>query len=77
MSRFVGGRVERPEGRAKVMGQALYVADLHVAGAWLGGVVRANVPRGVLRGFDFAPGFDRSRVALVTPADIPGENVQR
>lgn len=76
MSSYVGGRVERPEGRAKVTGRAVYIADLHVEGAWLGGVVRSSVARGTLRGFDFAAGFDRTRVTLVTPEDIPGENVQ-
>lgn len=76
MTKYVGGRVERPEGRAKVTGRAVYVADLHVEGAWLGGVVRSNVARGVLRGFDFAPGFDPARVVLVSAADLPADNVQ-
>ncbi|MDZ4772534.1 MAG: xanthine dehydrogenase family protein molybdopterin-binding subunit [Planctomycetota bacterium] len=76
MSKFVGGHVERPEGRAKVTGRSVYIADLHVAGAWLGGTVRSNVACGTLRGFDFAPDFDRNSVKLVAASDIPGDNVQ-
>ncbi|MBL8857465.1 MAG: xanthine dehydrogenase family protein [Planctomycetes bacterium] len=76
MQAHVGGRVERPEGRAKVTGKSVYIADLKVEGAWLGGTVRSDVARGTLRGFDFAPEFDRTRVVIVTPTDIPGENVQ-
>lgn len=57
-------------------GSALYVADLAVPGAWIGATVRSNVARGVLRGFEFATGFDRSGVVLVGPDDIPGDNVQ-
>jgi CO/xanthine dehydrogenase Mo-binding subunit len=76
MSRYVGASVDRPEGRAKVTGRAIYIADVAVPGAWLGAAVRSNVARGRLTGMDVAPGFDRSRVVIVTPADIPGENVQ-
>jgi CO/xanthine dehydrogenase Mo-binding subunit len=76
MARYVGANVERPEGRAKVTGKAMYVADLHVAGAWLGATVRADVPRGVLRGFDFAEGLEKLGVVIVGPDDVPGENVQ-
>ena len=34
MTRYVGANVERPEGRAKVTGRAMYVADLSVEGAF-------------------------------------------
>ena len=60
--KLIGQNYTTPDLIAKVTGKALYIADLHVAGAWFGGVVRSNVARGVLRGFDFAPGFDRARV---------------
>jgi CO/xanthine dehydrogenase Mo-binding subunit len=71
----VGRDLERPEGRAKVTGRAIYTADLAVPGAWVGGAVRSNVARGRLAGFDFDPAFDFTSVAIVGPADIPGENV--
>jgi len=76
MQRFIGRDLARPDGPAKVRGEAVYVADLRVADAWVGGTVRSDVARGVLRGFERDPGFDWTRVAFVTAADIPGENVQ-
>jgi len=76
MQRTIGRDVARPDGPAKVEGRAVYVADLHVPGAWFGGTVRSNVARGVLSGFDRDPTFDWSRVVFVTAQDIPGENVQ-
>ncbi len=75
MRAHIGRDLQRPEGPAKVTGRAVYVADLDVPDAWVGGTVRAPVARGVLRGLDFAPAFDRDRVAVVRPGDIPGENV--
>ncbi|MBI5362890.1 MAG: xanthine dehydrogenase family protein [Planctomycetes bacterium] len=76
MSRIVGTDVPRPEGPAKVAGRALYVADLDVPGAWVGGAVRADVARGRLLGVDRDPAFDFARVVVVGPEDVPGENVQ-
>ncbi len=76
MQNTIGRDVARPDGPAKVEGRAVYVADLRVPGAWFGGTVRSSVARGVLLGFDRDPAFDWSRVAFVTAADVPGENVQ-
>jgi CO/xanthine dehydrogenase Mo-binding subunit len=76
MQHFIGRDLPRPDGPAKVRGEALYVADLVVPDAWIGGTVRSDVARGTLRGFERDPGFDWSRVAFVTAADIPGDNVQ-
>ncbi len=75
MLAHVGRDLERPEGRAKVTGRAIYTADLAVPGAWVGGAVRSSVARGRLSGIDFDPAFDFSSVTIVGPADIPGENV--
>jgi CO/xanthine dehydrogenase Mo-binding subunit len=72
---YVGTNVRRPEGPAKVTGRARYVADLDVPGAWIGGTVRAHVARGLVNGFDRDPRFDFSRVIVVGPDDIPGDNV--
>lgn len=74
-TRFVGARLPRPDGPAKVTGHALYVADSPVAGAWVGGTVRSHVARGILEGFDFDPAFDLSRCTLAGPSDVPGANV--
>ncbi len=71
----VGTRVPRPEGPAKVHGTALYVADLAVPGAWVGGTVRAPVARGLLLGFERDAAFDFARVVVAGPADLPGDNV--
>lgn len=75
MTSSVGGRLARPEGPDKVAGSAMYVADLHEPAAWVGGVVRSPVARGVCSGFDVDPGFDSGRVVTVRPADLPGDNV--
>jgi CO/xanthine dehydrogenase Mo-binding subunit len=72
---YVGTNVRRPEGPAKVAGRARYVADLDVPGAWVGGAVRSPVACGVLEGFDRDAGFDFSRVIVIGPGDIPGDNV--
>jgi CO/xanthine dehydrogenase Mo-binding subunit len=69
--------VPRTEGAAKVTGDARYVDDLVVSGAWYGRTIRSTVPRGTIRSITFDPAFDwsPSRVVVVTAADIPGENV--
>lgn len=75
MAPLVGSDLLRPEGRAKVTGTALYVADLAVEGAWVGGAVRSPVARGRLLALDLDPHFDFDQVVLVRPEDIPGDNV--
>lgn len=72
---LVGRSVPRREGAAKVTGQARYTDDLDVPGAWYGRTVRSTVARGTIRAILFDPGFDWSRVVVVTAADIPGDNV--
>ncbi len=74
--RHVGTDLERPDGPAKVSGRALYIADVDVPEAWIGGTVRSPLARGVLHGFERDPRFDFSRVVVVGPEHIPGENVQ-
>ena len=76
LSSSIGVDLRRPDGMAKVRGEAVYVADVSVPGAWVGGVVRSVVPRGRLLGWDRDPAFDFDRVAVVLAADIPGDNVQ-
>jgi len=76
VTHYVGKHLARPDGPDKVAGRTTYVADLAVPGAWLGGTLRSPVPHGRLQRIERDPGFDWSRVVLVGPDDIPGENVQ-
>jgi CO/xanthine dehydrogenase Mo-binding subunit len=65
----------RREGPAKLTGTALYADDLVFPGAWYGATIRSTDARARLLGIDLDPDFDWSAVAVVTAADIPGENV--
>ena len=71
----IGQSVPRREGAAKVTGAAKYTDDLVYPGAWYGKTVRSTVPAGRIRSITLDPGFDWSRVVVVTAGDIPGENV--
>lgn len=65
----------RREGPAKLTGRALYTDDLVFPGAWYGATIRSTVPHARLLAIELDPGFDWSRVAVVTADDIPGRNV--
>jgi CO/xanthine dehydrogenase Mo-binding subunit len=65
----------RREGPAKLTGEALYADDLVFPGAWYGATIRSTDARARLLGIDLDPDFDWSTVAVVTAADIPGDNV--
>ena len=71
----VGRSVPRVDGDEKVRGLACYADDVPVPGCWYAEVVRAPVPCGRLKKLTFDPAFDWTRVCVVTPADIPGENI--
>jgi CO/xanthine dehydrogenase Mo-binding subunit len=73
--RTVGKSIPRLDADEKVRGLAQYADDIPVPGAWHGFVVRSPVSHGRLRGLHFDPSFDWTTVCVVTPADIPGENV--
>lgn len=73
--RHVGRPVPRLDGDEKVRGLAQYADDIHVPDCWHGVVVRSPVARGRLKSLSFDPAFDWSRVCVVTPEDIPGENI--
>jgi CO/xanthine dehydrogenase Mo-binding subunit len=51
-----------------------FVGDYDVPGHWVGGIVRSDVPRGVLKGFVKDPAFEWSKVVFATSGDVPGEN---
>ena len=65
----------RVDADEKVRGRAVYTDDIPVPGCWYAAVVRSPVACGRLVKLVLDPAFDWSRVCVVTPADIPGENV--
>ncbi len=71
----VGKGIARIDADEKVRGKAQYADDLHVPGAWYGYVVRSPVSHGRLRGLRMDSDFDWSQVVVVTPEDIPGNNI--
>ena len=73
-NRVVGAPVPRKEGVEKLLGRALYVDDMEREGMWHGATVRSTIPRGLIRSITFDRRIDWSEFAVVTAADIPGEN---
>ena len=76
----VPGRVRpaaplRREGPAKLTGEAKYADDLVFPGAWFGATIRSTDAHARFDGFDLDPALDWSRIAVVSAADIPGDNV--
>ncbi len=56
------------------MGRARYVDDIERDGMWHGATVRSSIPRGIIRSIEFDPRIDWGEFAVVTAADVPGEN---
>ncbi len=65
----------RREGPAKLTGVALYTDDIVVPGAWYGATIRSSDAHASFDSLELDPGFDWSRVVVVTADDIPGDNV--
>ncbi|HEY4359244.1 MAG TPA: xanthine dehydrogenase family protein molybdopterin-binding subunit [Acidobacteriaceae bacterium] len=57
-----------------MLGAAQYVDDLELPGMWFGATVRSRIARGHIRNISFSPDVDWSQYAVITAADIPGEN---
>ena len=72
---MIGASSIRKEGRAKVLGTAIYTDDKFMPGALHGLTVRSEVPRGILRAIHFGEGIPWEEFTLVTAADIPGTNL--
>ncbi|TFH38191.1 MAG: 2Fe-2S iron-sulfur cluster binding domain-containing protein [Anaerolineales bacterium] len=73
---FIGRHVPRPDSMTMVTGQALFTDDYTFPGMLVGKVLRAGVPHAILEHLS----VERARevpgvVALLTAADIPGENL--
>src|SRR5208337_5285424 len=73
-TRIVGASVPRKEGVKKLLGRACYVDDMEREGMWYGATVRSTIPRGIIRSIAFDRRVDWSEFAVVTAADVPGEN---
>lgn len=73
-TRIVGAPVPRKEGVDKLLGRARYVDDIEREGMWHGATVRSSIPRGLIRSIAFDRRVDWGEFAVVTAADIPGEN---
>ncbi len=73
-TRIVGAPVPRKEGVDKLMGRARYVDDIEREGMWYGATVRSTIPRGLIRSIGFDSSIEWSEFAIVTAADIPGNN---
>lgn len=72
--RIIGKSLPRFDGPVKVAGEVKFLEDIEIPGCWLGGVVRSEVPRGVVRKIETLPAFAETGAVLVTAEDIPGEN---
>jgi len=72
--RHVGRGLDRRDAWDKVTGRTRFLADIPRPDAWYGAALRSPVARGRLRGIERDPGFDWSRVTVVTAADLPGPN---
>ncbi|MDR1873729.1 MAG: xanthine dehydrogenase family protein molybdopterin-binding subunit [Synergistaceae bacterium] len=70
-----GRSLPRHDGLTKAAGEAPFIADLDVPGAWTAGVLRSPVAAGRLRGITGDPAFDWTKVVVVTAEDLPGPNV--
>ncbi len=73
-TRIVGSPVPRKEGVDKLLGRARYIDDIEREGMWHGATVRSSIPRGLIRSIGFDRNVDWNEFAIVTAADIPGQN---
>ena len=73
---IVGRAVLRSDAEAKVAGEARYADDLSFPGMLYGKAIRSNVPHGKIKRLDLSKVISHPKVVcVVTPADIPGENI--
>ena len=73
--RLSGKPVARVDAADKVRGATRFLADRVPEGSWLGAAVRSPIAHGRLRAIHYDRDFDFSRVVIVRPDEIPGENV--
>jgi len=73
-NRIVGRPAPRKEGVDKLLGRARYVDDIEFEGMWHGVTVRSTIPRGLIREIRFDRRINWNEFAVVSAADIPGNN---
>ena len=73
--RLVGQGMPRVDAGGKVRGTTRYLNDIDYQGVLQGVVVRAPVPRGILKAVEPDPAFNWKGVVVATAKDIPGINV--
>jgi CO/xanthine dehydrogenase Mo-binding subunit len=73
-TRIVGAPVHRKEGADKLLGRAQYVDDIEREGMWYGITIRSAIPRGKIKSIQFDESIDWKELAVVTAADVPGDN---
>lgn len=73
-TRIVGASAPRKEGVDKLLGRARYIDDIEREDMWHGITVRSTIPRGLILSVSFDRRIDWSEFAVVTAADIPGQN---
>lgn len=73
--KHIGKSIIRPDAEDKVSGAAKFTDDYHFPGMLHGRVLRAGVPHAILKRIDVAKARElEGVVAVLTAADIPGEN---
>jgi CO/xanthine dehydrogenase Mo-binding subunit len=73
--RLIGKPIPRVDADGKVRGTTRYVCDIDYKGILHSVVVRAPLPRGILKAVTPDPAFDWTGITFATAADIPGENI--
>ena len=70
----VGENLPRVDAPAKAIGTAEYADDIRMEGMLLGGAVRSDYPRAIIKGIDISEALEVPGVVkIVTAADLPGE----
>ena len=70
----VGENLPRVDAPAKAIGTAEYADDIRMEGMLLGGAVRSDYPRAIVRGIDISEALEVPGVVkIVTAAELPGE----
>ena len=70
----VGENLPRVDAPAKAIGTAEYADDIRMEGMLLGGAVRSDYPRAIIKGIDISEALEVPGVVkIVTAADLPGQ----
>ena len=71
---WIGSKVVRKEGPAKLTGRARYVDDITMPGMIHGVTVRSSVARGRIKNIKFTGNLPWNEIVVVSARDIPGDN---